>query len=64
MRAVGSALNKNRDFDSVPCHRVVQSGGEVGGYVFGTSKKIEKLAGEGVKVVAGRVDLKQFGLVV
>jgi O-6-methylguanine DNA methyltransferase len=37
-RAVGNALNKNRHRD-VPCHRVIRSNGEVGGYAWGSEKK-------------------------
>ena len=48
-RAVGNALNQNRD-KNVPCHRVVRSDGMVGGYAHGTKKKIEILRKEGVKI--------------
>ncbi|MEK7473372.1 MAG: MGMT family protein [Patescibacteria group bacterium] len=37
-RAVGNALNKNRNHD-VPCHRVIRSDGSVGGFALGTKKK-------------------------
>lgn len=46
-RAVGSALNKNPDPASVPCHRVIKSNGEVGGYRGGTKKKEALLKKEG-----------------
>lgn len=45
-RAVGNALNKNRNKD-VPCHRVVRSDGSVGGYAWGTKKKTAILKKEG-----------------
>jgi len=48
VRAVGNILNKNRDFNNVPCHRVVCKNGEIGGYVFGTKKKKDLLKKEGV----------------
>jgi len=48
-RAVGNAMNKNRD-KNVPCHRVVRSGGYVGGYARGTDKKIAILKKEGIKI--------------
>jgi len=38
-RAVGNILNKNRDFKNIPCHRVVRSDGQIGGYAFGACKK-------------------------
>lgn len=46
-RAVGNALNKNRD-KNVPCHRVIRSNGEVGGFAFGgTINKKRLLMQEG-----------------
>jgi DNA polymerase V len=45
-RAVGNALNKNRD-PNVPCHRVIKSDGTPGGYYYGPSLKIERLTQEG-----------------
>ena len=38
-RAAGSANGKNQIFIIVPCHRVVQSGGDIGGYAYGTEMK-------------------------
>lgn len=58
-RAVGNALNKNKNKD-VPCHRVVKSNGQVGGFVYGTKKKTARLRKEGVIVVNNKVDLKKF----
>jgi methylated-DNA-[protein]-cysteine S-methyltransferase len=54
-RACGNALNKNTQPITIPCHRVVKSNGEVGGYAFGAEKKIELLKNEGIDVVDGRV---------
>ncbi len=54
-RTVGNILNKNQNLISVPCHRVVKSNGEVGGYVLGKNKKVELLRKEGVKIYAGKV---------
>jgi len=45
-RAVGNALNKNRDL-KVPCHRVIRSDGKTGGYNSGADKKIKLLKREG-----------------
>lgn len=59
-RAVGNALNRNPYAPKVPCHRVVTSIGIIGGYAFGSQKKIEILKKEGVEVVNNRVDLKRF----
>ncbi len=41
-RAVGNALNKNYDIN-IPCHRVVKSNGELGGYNRGAKNKEELL---------------------
>ena len=61
-RAVGNVLNKNpRPYFSkknkggqsfigrIPCHRVVRSNGDIGGYVLGTKKKIQLLISEKIK---------------
>lgn len=44
-RAVGNVLNKNYD-PAIPCHRVVRSDGNVGGYNRGADKKREILEHE------------------
>ncbi len=49
-RAVGNALNKNPHAPVVPCHRIVNSSGKIGGFATGTKNKIKMLAKEGVKV--------------
>ncbi|MFA6049084.1 MAG: MGMT family protein [Candidatus Micrarchaeia archaeon] len=54
-RAVGNALNKNRD-PRVPCHRIVRSGGKAGGFARGSGEKQRILRQEGVPIVRGRVD--------
>ncbi|HXF43862.1 MAG TPA: MGMT family protein [Candidatus Paceibacterota bacterium] len=59
-RAVGNALNRN-PFGYVPCHRVVRSSGEIGGYARGSRAKMERLRKEGVSVADGRIDLDKFG---
>jgi len=48
-QAVGQALHRNPFAPAVPCHRVVASGGKIGGYALGTKKKIDLLESEGVK---------------
>lgn len=45
-RAVGNVLNKNYD-TSIPCHRVIRSDGEIGGYNRGEKKKRALLKKEG-----------------
>ena len=49
-RAVGKALNSNKNLIKIPCHRVVMSNGEIGGYKLGVKKKKKLLKKEGIKV--------------
>src|SRR4030042_5149366 len=59
-RAVGNAMNKNPYAPEVPCHRVIKSSGEVGGFASGTKKKIEMLRKEGIEIKNNRIDLKKY----
>lgn len=45
-RAVGNALNKNPQIEIIPCHRVICSDGQVGGYIHGHKKKLKLLQDE------------------
>lgn len=54
-RAVGQIVGANPNAPQVPCHRVVRTDGQLGGYAFGLPKKIELLAKEGVKISDGKV---------
>jgi methylated-DNA-[protein]-cysteine S-methyltransferase len=54
-RAVGTAMAKNSELITIPCHRVVRSNGEVGQYALGTDRKIDLLIEEGVEINNGRV---------
>ena len=45
----------------VPCHRVVKTNGEIGGYGGGIKNKIKILIFEGVDIEDGKIDLKKFG---
>ncbi len=61
-QAIGQVLKNNPDPIKIPCHRVVKSNRELGGY-FGhihdnTAKKKENiLKSEGVVIVNGKVDI-------
>lgn len=44
-RAVGNILNKNYD-SKIPCHRVIRSDGQTGGYNRGAKNKIKILKRE------------------
>ena len=63
-RAVGNALHKNPDPSTIPCHRVVNSKGELAGeYVFGGAwKQAQILESEGVEVDKGKVNLEKYRL--
>ncbi len=54
-RAVGSAMAKNEQLITIPCHRVVRSDGSIGQYALGAEKKAEFLSDEGVMVRNGKV---------
>jgi len=52
-RAVGQAVAKNQYPIIIPCHRVVRSNGDVGGYSLGVGMKIKLLREEG-QSISGR----------
>ena len=63
-RLIGQIMAKNQNAPSVPCHRVVKSDGQIGGYMGSikskTNKKIELLKQENVEVDNDKiVDFKQ-----
>jgi methylated-DNA-[protein]-cysteine S-methyltransferase len=54
-RVIGQILNRNPDPIVVPCHRVVKSDGNVGGYAYGSGAKSKLLKKEGVKISKGKI---------
>jgi len=54
-RAVGQAVARNPYPVAIPCHRVVRSNGDVGGYSLGVDKKIRLLKEEGVEIKGTKV---------
>ena len=66
-RAVGNALNKNPCpgilKNQVPCHRVIRSNGEVGGFASGTKNKIKLLEKEGIKIENKKIALEKYNFV-
>jgi methylated-DNA-[protein]-cysteine S-methyltransferase len=50
VRAAGNALGHNPIPIVVPCHRVLRSGGALGGYTGGLDRKIRLLATEGIEL--------------
>lgn len=63
-RAVGNALHKNPDPDTIPCYRVVNSAGELAGaFAFGGAEvQANLLRADGIEVHENRVDLSRFGM--
>ncbi|MCS7116983.1 MAG: MGMT family protein [Nitrososphaerales archaeon] len=54
-RVVGRFMNMNPNPIIIPCHRVVQADGRVGGFKRGVSEKIRLLESEGIKVIDGKI---------
>lgn len=54
-RAVGSLMNSDEDFHSLPCHRVILGNRHVGAYAGGPQAKAKILISEGVIVENLRV---------
>ncbi len=59
-RAVGTALNCNPYAPKVPCHRVINSNGEVGGFAYGQKEKIKLLKKEGVEIKGNEINLQKY----
>jgi AraC family transcriptional regulator of adaptative response/methylated-DNA-[protein]-cysteine methyltransferase len=49
-RAVGTAIGSNPVAFLIPCHRVIQSSGVLGGYMWGNTRKTVMIGWEGSKV--------------
>lgn len=62
MRAVGAANGANPVPIVVPCHRVVEVGGRLGGFSGGLDVKRALLAREGARFVRDRVHMGQLSL--
>ncbi len=54
-RAIGRIMNKNPYPAIVPCHRVVNSNGKIGGYSYGIDVKTNMLAKEGIEIQNGKI---------
>ncbi len=62
-RAVGNALHKNPDPDTIPCFRVVNSQGKLSGnFAFGEGVQERLLREDGIEVKDGKVDLEKYGM--
>ncbi len=54
-RAIGRIMSKNPYPVIVPCHRVIKSNGQIGGYAWGEKIKAHMLSKEGVKINNGKI---------
>jgi len=54
-RTIGRIMNKNPYPVIVPCHRVIQSNGKIGGYAWGEDVKTKMLSKEGIKIKNGKI---------
>ncbi len=59
-RAVGNAMNKNPFAPKVPCHRVIKSNGQIGGFASSTKNKIKLLKKEGIIIKNNKINLKKY----
>jgi methylated-DNA-protein-cysteine methyltransferase-like protein len=65
-RVIGFALHANSDPKNIPCHRVINSKGQISkGFAFGgpdiQKDMVEK---EGIMFVENKCDLKKFGYLI
>jgi AraC family transcriptional regulator, regulatory protein of adaptative response / methylated-DNA-[protein]-cysteine methyltransferase len=49
-RAVGTAIGKNPIAFLIPCHRVIQSSGKLGGYMWGATRKTSLIGWEAARI--------------
>ena len=56
-----TAIDKNKNPIKIPCHRVVKSSGEIGGFARGTKVKIALLKKEGIEIENSKIkDLNSY----
>jgi methylated-DNA-[protein]-cysteine S-methyltransferase len=54
-RLIGQIMKKNPFPIIIPCHRVVKSNGDIGGFAFGVNIKKNLLLNEGVKTNKNKI---------
>ncbi len=54
-RVIGRIMNKNPYPVIIPCHRVVNSNGQIGGYAYGPDVKTNMLNKEGIEIQNGKI---------
>jgi AraC family transcriptional regulator of adaptative response/methylated-DNA-[protein]-cysteine methyltransferase len=57
-RAVGTAIGRNLVAYLVPCHRVIQSNGKIGNYMWGESRKSAIIAWEAVQLETSHLNIR------
>ncbi len=55
-RLIGQVMKKNLFPVIVPCHRVVRSNGDIGGYAFGVNIKKNMLSKEGICIKNNKIE--------
>ena len=55
-RVVGQIMKKNPFPVIIPCHRVVKSNGDIGGYAFGINVKKTMLSKEGICIKNDKIE--------
>lgn len=63
-RAVGEAMKKNKHPNTIPCYKVINSNGSLGGYMGSDpknlKKKIQLLRAEGIEIKNNKIDLDKY----
>jgi O-6-methylguanine DNA methyltransferase len=54
-RVVGTYMHRNPDADTMPCFKIVNSDGSLGGFGLGIPNKIRRLQNDGIKVKNGKI---------
>jgi O-6-methylguanine DNA methyltransferase len=54
-RVVGRYMNQNPNADTMPCFKIVNSDGSLGGFGLGIADKIRRLKQDGIDVKNGRI---------
>ena len=54
-RTIGQIMNKNPYPVIIPCHRVIRSDGNIGGYAYGEEIKSNMLTREGIIIKNGKI---------
>ncbi len=54
-RAVGNACGRNPYAPAVPCHRVISTSGDIGGFTGNLKDKIKLLESEGIRIKNNKI---------